>query len=176
MNNTHWDYPEPAYLKDTDNFLDNFVGTWKYQNGSEHITIVLKKEIKHNYHGLYSDILYGEYKYINSAGQSLVDRLNMIDYAYSSMGYHMISGATLIKDNETPLCNICTAGEFRVKSFFNDPVRKGLSTRIVFKYVNATTIIVKLYGKGRPAYIDDFQETLPDYPQVPLGEYTMIKQ
>ncbi|GAA5102978.1 hypothetical protein GCM10023210_44440 [Chryseobacterium ginsengisoli] len=42
MNNSYWDYPEPAYLKDTENFLNKFVGTWKYQNGNEQFIIILK--------------------------------------------------------------------------------------------------------------------------------------
>lgn len=176
MNNTHWDYPEPAYLKDTENFLDNFIGTWKYQNGNEQFTIILKKELMHNYKGLYSDILYGEYKYINTIGQLVVNTLDKIDYPYSSKSYHMISDAVLITNNEVPICNNCNLGEFRVKSFFDDPARKGLiGARVIFRYINPTTIKVKILGsKGK--VLESATDTQSDQLRVPALEYTMTKQ
>lgn len=176
MNNSYWDYPEPAYLKDTENFLDKFTGTWKYQNGNEQFIIILKKELKHNYKGLYSDILYGEYKYINSSGQTLVNTLDKIDFAYPSMSYHMISDATLIPNNLRVKCNDCSPGEFRVESFFDDPDRKGLiGTGVIFRYVNPTTIKVLIIGsKGK--VLESETDNLPDQLRVPSAEYVMTKQ
>ena len=45
MNNSHVEIPNGAQLKDTDFFLNNFIGTWEYQNGLENFTIILNKQL-----------------------------------------------------------------------------------------------------------------------------------
>ncbi|PTT71022.1 DUF6705 family protein, partial [Chryseobacterium sp. HMWF001] len=174
MKADYTEVPDNAYFKDTDNFLDKFVGTWKYQNGNEQLTIILKKEIKHDYHGIYSDVLYGEYKYVNNLGQTLVNTLDKIDFAYTSKSYHNIIGATFITNNELPICTNCNNGEFRVKSTFKDPDIGGLiNSRVVFRYIDSTTIKVKVLGSnGRVT--NNPNDNLPDQPRVPAMEYTMI--
>ncbi|GAA5084737.1 hypothetical protein GCM10023210_04840 [Chryseobacterium ginsengisoli] len=175
MNNSYWDYPEPAYLKDTENFLNKFIGTWKYQNGNEQFKIVLKKKLKYDYDGRYSDILYGEYQYINVSGQILVNTLDKIDIPMDE-SYHNITGATFIPNNLRVKCNDCSPGEFRVESFFDDPDRKGLiGTGVIFRYVNPTTIKVLIIGsKGK--VLESETDNLPDQLRVPSAEYTMVKQ
>ena len=61
------------YIKDINNYLNNFVGTWEYINGNEKFQIILTKKIKHhtNYPDLplnyYKDGLLFQYKkYINN--------------------------------------------------------------------------------------------------------------
>ena len=164
-----------VYYKDTDNFLDNFVGTWKYQNGNEEFTLILKKKLFYDYKGSYSDILYGEYKYVNSSGSTLINTLDKIDYPYTGMGYHKIVGAMLIRNNQYLVCTDCTVGEYRVKSFFKDPDRKYIMMNIVFRYINPTTKKATVNKTG-VAITDASQVNLPDNPQIPENEYTLIKQ
>ncbi|WBX95921.1 DUF6705 family protein [Chryseobacterium gambrini] len=175
MNNDHVEIPDGAYLKDTENFLDKFIGTWKYQNGNEQFTIILKKKLKYNFDGYYSDILYGEYKYINPSGQIVINTLDKIDLIIDELK-HNISDAMFISNNEFPKCTNCGIGEFRIKSFFDDPDISGLiNCRIVFRYINPTTIKVKVLGSnGRVT--NNPNDNLPDQPRVPAIEYTMIKQ
>ncbi|WP_317048573.1 DUF6705 family protein, partial [Chryseobacterium sp. HMWF035] len=114
MKNDYTEIPDNAYFKDTDNFLDNFLGTWKYQNGNEELTIILKKKLKYDYEGFYEDILYGEYKYVNTSGQILINTLDKIDVPMDE-SFHMISGATFLTSLQLPKCNNCGPGEFRIK-------------------------------------------------------------
>jgi len=176
MNNDYVETPDGAYLKDTENFLDKFVGTWKYQNGNEEFIIILKKEINHFYKAYYKDILYGEYKYVNPSGSTLVNTLDKIDFAYTSKSYHNISGASFITNNLYVKCNDCNPGEFRVKSNFDDPDRKGLiDTGVIFRYINPMTINVKIIGsKGK--VLESDTDNKPDRLRVPSGEYIMTKQ
>ncbi|GAA5084735.1 hypothetical protein GCM10023210_04830 [Chryseobacterium ginsengisoli] len=176
MNNDHVETPDGAHLKDTENFLNKFVGTWKYQNGNEQFIIILKKENDHFYKTYYKDILYGEYKYISSSGNTLINTLDKIDFAYPSKSYHNISGASLISNNLYVKCNDCNPGEFRVKSFFDDSDRKGLiGTGVIFRYINPTTIKVLIIGsKGK--VLESETDNLPDQLRVPSAEYTMTKQ
>lgn len=163
-----------VYYKDTDNFLDNFVGTWKYQNGNEEFTLILKKKLFYDYEGYYNDILYGEYKYVNALGNTLINTLNVIDTPMNE-SYHNISGANLIRNNQYLVCTDCTAGEYRVKSFFEDPTREYIMMNIIFRYINPTTIKATVYKTG-VAITDASQVNLPDNPQIPENEYTLIKQ
>lgn len=89
---------------------------------------------------------------------------------------HNISDAIFITNNELPVCNNCNKGEFRIKSFFDDPGISGLiNCRIVFRYINPTTIKVKVLGSnGRVT--NNPNDNLPDQPRVPAVEYTMTKQ
>lgn len=60
------------YIKDINNNLDNFVGTWEYINGNEKFQIILTKKIKHhNFSPLaklnyYKDGLLVQYKKYNN--------------------------------------------------------------------------------------------------------------
>lgn len=60
------------YIKDINNNLDKFVGTWEYANGSEKFQIILTKRIKHHYFSslaklnYYEDGLLVQYKKYNN--------------------------------------------------------------------------------------------------------------
>ncbi|GEM53659.1 hypothetical protein EB1_34490 [Empedobacter brevis NBRC 14943 = ATCC 43319] len=57
--------PEGAYLKDVNNELNQFVGTWTYTEGSKKYTINFKKLIKEEFNWgphYYKDMLIGGYK------------------------------------------------------------------------------------------------------------------
>lgn len=175
MNSYYNEIPEGSYFKDTENFLDSFVGTWKYQNGNEQFVIILNKKLKHDYEGRFKDILYGEYKYVNLTGNTVVNTLNKINQPMDESD-HMISGATFIDNTMYVKCNDCNLGEWRIMSFFEDPDRKNLSINIIFRFINSSTIKIKIYRSGPAIILDQSQIDQPDKPQVPLGEYIMTKQ
>ncbi len=67
--------PDGAYVKDLNNDLDKFVGTWQYVDGDTELTVVLTKE-EQVYNGeYYQDKLKGRYKYIKD-GVEIVNTLN----------------------------------------------------------------------------------------------------
>lgn len=56
-----WDETGNYYMKDVNNYLNNFVGTWEYVNGNEKFQIILTKVTK--YHVLISSPPYSNYNY-----------------------------------------------------------------------------------------------------------------
>jgi hypothetical protein len=169
QNNAYVEIPNNAYIKDTENFLDNFVGTWHYQNGNEQFTITLAKVLHHDYGSWYEDILIGEYKYIDTNGTTLVNTLSDIN---TPSIHHNISGATSLVRLEYPKCPECDMGEYRIKSYFIDPGREYLNLTIVFRSISATQIKVKLYRSGI-SFTND--PNAPDELRIPAGEYLMNK-
>lgn len=173
QNNAYVDIPNNAYIKDTENFLDNFVGTWQYQNGNEQFTITLSKVLHHDYGSYYNDIIIGEYKYIDSNGTLLVNTLSdMNSPNFPGPLYHNIAGATSLVRLQYPKCPECDMGEYRIKSDFSDPDREYQSIEIVFRSISTTQIKVKLYRSGFSTTTD---LNAPDEMRVPAGEYLMNK-
>lgn len=64
-----------AYIKDTQGYLDKFVGTWKYTSGNEEFTLKILKAEYVKYDFYWKDKLYGGYKYVKD-GIVKVDNLN----------------------------------------------------------------------------------------------------
>lgn len=115
MNNDHVEFSNGAYFMDTEFELNKYIGTWKYQNGNESLIIILNKVLHYDYGGYYSDILIGEYKYVDATGTTVV---NTLPDMTSTMGalYHNISGASFKRKLEFPKCIDCGDDEFRIKS------------------------------------------------------------
>ena len=67
---TPMDAPQGSYLKDIDNLFEPFLGTWKYQNGSQILIIKLEKvEMYFNPEfGNYYDFIKGNYSYSTDGG------------------------------------------------------------------------------------------------------------
>lgn len=173
QNNAYVEIPYNAYIKDTENFLDNFVGTWQYQNGNEQFIIILSKVLHYDFGSYYNDIIIGEYKYIDSNGTTLVNTLSdMNNQNFPGPLYHNISGARSLVRLEFPKCPECNIGEYRIKSYFTDPDRKYQNLAIVFRSVSATQIKIKLYREGMSTTTDP---NAPDELRVPAREYFMNK-
>jgi hypothetical protein len=78
--------PEPDlgtynyYMKDINNVLDPFVGTWVYTDGGNTITMTLKKKIKvkTSSRSVFQDFLYGEYRFEQN-GVVVLDYMSQLD-------------------------------------------------------------------------------------------------
>lgn len=67
--------PDGAYLKDLNNDLNKFEGTWQYINGNDTLTIHLQK-FEQNFNGdYYEDELRGNYRYVKD-GVLVMDYLD----------------------------------------------------------------------------------------------------
>ncbi|WP_123852271.1 DUF6705 family protein [Chryseobacterium shandongense] len=78
---TFTELPENAYLKDTNNELQYYVGTWKGTWNNKTIYITFKK-ITNQYNPnlkYYKDFLIGKFKIVNSNGQILFDNTSTSD-------------------------------------------------------------------------------------------------
>lgn len=169
--------PEGGYFKDIDNELDKFVGTWVYTNGLTTLTFELQK-LELFYDGEhYSDILIGEYKYIEN-GIEIVNYLPLLDENSGVGGQgHKIFGRRIIPKDRYVACDDCTDNERRLKLNFSDPERSYLSTSVVLRYLldetNPEKMTATIYiGHGGMKPTEDSPEVL----RVPFGEYTMVKQ
>lgn len=69
------------YLKDTNGHLDKFIGTWKYTDGNEELTLnIIKSE--HIEYTMYSvDELCGGYKYVKNG----IVKANRLDVQYKNL-------------------------------------------------------------------------------------------
>jgi hypothetical protein len=81
------EYPANSYIKDTNNELPAYEGTWKGTWNDKTIYIIFKK-VKRNFTHLennpyYMDILIGKFKVTNSSGSILFDNTNTSDDKYS---------------------------------------------------------------------------------------------
>ena len=74
------------YLKDMDNILDRFAGTWKWQNGNSYFEIIFIKEEMVENTIFYSDFIVGKYKYIENG----VVKEDNLTSAYTGMRYPII--------------------------------------------------------------------------------------
>ena len=143
----HNDLVEGVYYKDLDNFLDQFVGTWKYQNGQEEFLIKLKKETMYAFSDHFEDQLYGEYSYTNPNGVNLINTLSQIDQTMD-LAYHNISTSLVIGKQQLISCPDCSNDEYRIRLLFNDPLQKHVKFRLILRYVNPTTIKARIQYTG----------------------------
>lgn len=76
-NNDDLQLSEGSYLKDVENKLQPFVGTWQWTDGSSTFTVVIEKieMVYESYSNNYSDYLVGKYKYVEN-GVEIVNTLN----------------------------------------------------------------------------------------------------
>ncbi|SMC78849.1 DUF6705 family protein [Moheibacter sediminis] len=89
---SHGDYiTNGCYLKDSQNELLPFTGTWVYQNGNTKVTLKFQRVKLHldmSYPSYYKDILEAKYK-VEVNNMVIFDNLNE---AYNIVGTSMISG------------------------------------------------------------------------------------
>jgi hypothetical protein len=169
----HVEITSGAHIKDTNFFLDNFIGTWQFTQGNKSFTIILNKSLDADYDSYFKDILYGEYQYVDDSGTTLVNTLPLMNTSYSSQLSHNISGGNFIRPLEYPKCLACSPNELRVQVYFEDPERRYIPMEMVLRSISPTQIQVKLYQMGQKASF--VTNSIYDEIRVPAGEYIMNK-
>ena len=160
------------YMKDINNVLDPFVGTWVYTDGGNTITMTLKKKIKvkTSIRLVFQDFLYGEYRFEQN-GVVVLDYMSQLDDPNITNIYrHNVHG------NHIPYHSI----------FDNDPNLTGdvidiimLEPNVCSKlYMYKTTIngvdALRVYKATLP---DMKEKGAPEYDSVmPIEYMTFIKQ
>lgn len=167
---------EGAYYKDVENFLNNFEGTWIWQDANSSITFVIQKVEAYymtssvNY---YEDLLIGEFKYIEN-GIVLADYLNNMS---TSLDYSRnIVGNSIIYRGWFPMCDECPNNELRVSLHFTDqerPFTASLVLRHGVQWWNQQEFIqAKLFIVGSYVVPDGTPLEL----RIPEGDYLLLKQ
>lgn len=171
---------ENDYVKDTNNLLNQFVGTWEYNNGSTKLKIILRKEIN-DYNGYYrEDLIYGEYQYIEN-GFEKINTLSEIDLVYTAQINHSIGGNNILDKNARQLpCNDCLLSEKRFLGTIDDPLKdvtgRLFLRRIIVNGEPALSALIHYTGirtTGTDVSVDVEQEFVGS--TIPNGEYTLIK-
>ena len=176
-----------AYYKDTQNFLNQYEGTWLYsQNGTVLKIVLKKKEMFHDVGGIkdfYTDYIIGEYQYIKNGGE-IQNTLSNLNISHTQIYDYNIYGNTQSRGTKIPTpCPECLPGEIKLLTYYNEPSRRnieGLDSHMVFRrftengvdklkiwfYQNGWTY--GLTTDGQPTNISSYL--------LPYGEYILTRQ
>lgn len=170
---------ENDYLKDTNNLLNQFVGTWEYTNGSTKLKIILKKAVN-NYNGFYrEDLIYGEYQYIENGIEKL-NTLSKIDLTYQAQFDHSIAGNIILLKNARQLpCSDCLDTERRLLAIISDEVKQ-VAGRIFIRRViqnGEPALSILVHFTGIKTINNDASDIEQEFvgSTIPNGNYTLIK-
>lgn len=116
--------PQNCYLKDTENVLNKFVGTWTYSENGKIFTVVIQKAEMVKLIDYYVDELLGNYKYIVNGNTVVNTNINTFSGEKSR-----IFGFTLWEGNTN-----------KVTLYFKDPERPRIHSKIILTYTNQNGI------------------------------------
>ncbi|MCW4468034.1 hypothetical protein OGH69_03575 [Flavobacterium sp. MFBS3-15] len=173
---------EGAYYKDINSDLDNFVGTWKYTDGTTSLIINLQKKDMQPYSDnaitCYQDILIGGYKYVENG----VEKINTLPLVSQNLphSYDYSIFGNLLLPPTTEYCTGCVPNMRRVHLAFRDPDRDipGMESKMVFARADSGGVqkLLLQFIVTSGGY-DDVTDPRPyDEYTVPFGEYLLVKQ
>lgn len=170
LNDWNGQTPANIYIKDVNNVLNPFEGTWLYTSGSTTLKIKLKK-ITMFYNTLYyEDLLIGEYQYVKN-GDELFNSLSEIDVILPFQTNHNIAG-NLLQTTPSPFKDY-TTDNFRVRLYLKEDSLYGCAVDIR-KTVSNGVEAIQILKRSRPPLMKNGQ----DYalaPMIPDGFYTLVK-
>ena len=156
------------YLKDVNNVLDPFVGTWLYTNGTTSLEIVLVKKIMKPFGRYYEDLIIGEYRYVLN-GVEKFNSINNLNTVYHNESYHRIYG-NHIPTTSSPFDEYFP-GEVRLSLYFEDNLGGDMNVR---KTMVGGLEAIQIF---RICYHPSIRDGDPVIDPVgPTGIFTLIKQ
>lgn len=160
-----------TYIKDIDNDMNSFEGTYQYTNGNTTFRIQFVKKTSVAIGNHFEDLLIGEVRY-KIGLQTVVNTLNNINTIYEDIYDHAIVGRMIIDDNNYGLCIDCTPNEIRISGMMFDGKRasKIWLQKEVINGQQALRVNIIVSGVTLKAN----QTETP--PLIPGGEYIMLKQ
>lgn len=123
-NSTPVSMPENSYLKDENNLLNKFVGTWNYQENGKIFTVKFQKAILVKIIDYYEDDIQGNFSYIFN--NSIIANTDLPNFTGKKS---RIKGARLWAGNHN-----------KVTLFFYDPERPKMSSEVTLTYSNVNGI------------------------------------
>lgn len=125
------EFPKDSYVKDTNNELPAFEGTWKGSWNNKTIFITFKK-IKYyksflDYRAYYADILVGKFKVLDNNGNILFDNTNISDNNAKIKGgnFRKTDDKYSLIYNDPDLCHMTGSGRIN----FTDSTKTKLEWR-----------------------------------------------
>ena len=108
------------YIKDINNQLNAYEGTYVYTSGTSSLKIVLQKRTMYQIYAVsgirYDDLIIGEYQYIK-AGVEMINTL----YKLANQNNHSITANRILIGNELG-CSTCTPSEKRLAGGIVDEI------------------------------------------------------
>ncbi len=154
---TYTEVPPNAYIKDLDNELLPYEGTWKGTWSGKIIYIYIKKDKSYFTHlenrPYYNDILRAKFKILNINGSILFDNTNLSFGNSKIVGNRFFSTPNnryMLTYSDPDLCN--TTGTIYIS--FTDPTK----TTLEWKYNNHNEIITD----DCPYYTTELPQPLPE--------------
>lgn len=140
-----WDGTEidNAYYKDVNNVLNNFEGTWLFENGNTSLEIVLVKSLQFFNGDYYEDTIVGGYRYVEDG----VEKINTLDDANNpNLGFSAsIDGNTVYESCKYLPVDDCVDGEKYLDLSINDVTSDGhIGDLIVSKRVVNGQEVIKI--------------------------------
>lgn len=168
-------YPQNAYFKDINNYLNPFIGTYIYTNGNTSLKIVLDKKMKDN--GKYAeDVIYGGYEYIVN-GVTVANTLPNTLPANTYAGSYYINGNAYLLNNSYPPCSTCASGEKRLFITLQDTQCIYFRRLIIKKDTIGGQEQIKIdLDLGNTVYYNSTDPEPVFNFALPSGSYTLIKQ
>ena len=112
------------YMKDINNYLDQFEGTWKYINGNSEIELVFKKKTFTDHPNpsmtVMQDELVGEYRYVKNGVEVLNTLQNINNNHSTSVEYHFYGSSRTSNDRGTIPCYMCTVPNQRLWVYYEE--------------------------------------------------------
>lgn len=108
-----------SYLKDANNELDAYEGTYVFTSGDTIFKIKLKKVIKAKTIRYYRDLLVGEMEY-KIGNITLLNTLPQLNTVYFDQANHKIDGGSIFQNLELPVCPECAPNEITLRLSIDD--------------------------------------------------------
>lgn len=182
---------ENAYYKDTQDYHNQFVGTWLYQNGTTSLKIIFEKRdqiLKNSNPKYYSDYLVGEYEYIENNILKIntlpnISMNNETSFNEIEQNHHLISISQIKFPQTFPQCNECLPNEKRLEMTLSEPNYNGDNDRrnifVVRSFIEGGVNKLKVWfiNLTQTATVDSNGNTFTPPPYIlPTGEYILTKQ
>jgi hypothetical protein len=169
--------PDGYYVKDINNLLNPFEGTYLYTNGTTSFKIILVKKVQQYNSRYYEDLIIGEYQYIEN-GVEKANTLSNINVVYNNQSIkHAISGNLIVNNNfRYWKCPTCPTNEKRFNGGIKD-VSTGRGASITMRRTteNGQEVMkIKISHVSGGNTYEVGQPLPPDF-SLPQGEFTFIK-
>ncbi|MBS4039786.1 MAG: hypothetical protein KGZ81_04230 [Flavobacteriales bacterium] len=162
-----------VYFKDIDQVFDQFIGTYRYQNGNQLFEIKFQKKVHVPINGVFNchiDMLVGGYKHVFD-GLELHNGLAQTGTFPNP--FHETIDSDMIQIGPAPGCNECNVGESFIIGIITNPGGNAPSTfyarKIIHNGLPAIRILINYSIGSAPegAPVISFR--------YPTGEFIMVK-
>lgn len=170
------DVPTGSYFKDVDNDFQPFIGEWKWEDGNSAWTIqFLKIEMVPEFQ-TYTDVLIGEYQYIEN-GVELINELPFTPNTEDSTTHNIWGGVISLVPNGAPPCDECPSDSRYIELRIKDSTRQGRFGDIIFVRFTENGIEKMRLELYNSSYMGNYDHPgVPNELTIPEGTYTFIKQ